>query len=101
MKRFVRVAILLLATIAVATSAYAQQPASGSSTDRIYDQVQMRLATDPDIKGGALNVVVKGGVVTLSGRVDTQKGKLRATKVTKKVKGVTAVDNDLVVGPPK
>lgn len=72
-----------------------------NTDDRISDQVRMRLATDPDVKGGALDVAVKDGVVTIKGRVDTEKGKTKATKLTKKVKGVKEVDNELLVGPPK
>ena len=68
--------------------------------DRIFDQVRMRLATDADVKGGNFDVNVKDGVVTLKGRVDTEKGKSRASKLAKKVKGVKQVDNELVVGPP-
>jgi hyperosmotically inducible periplasmic protein len=69
--------------------------------DRISDQVRMRLATDADVKGGALDVIVKDGSVTIKGRVDTEKGRQRATKLAKKVKGVKNVDNELAVGPPK
>ena len=69
--------------------------------DRIFDQVRMRLATDADVKGGALDVTVKDGVVTIKGRVDTEKGKTKATKLAKKIKGVKEVDNELVVGPPQ
>jgi osmotically-inducible protein OsmY len=94
MKRFVAIGLLLTATFAVA-----QKPAS--SDDRILDQVRMRLATDPDVKGGALDVSVHEGVVTIKGRVDTDKNKSKATKLAKKVKGVKEVDNELVVGPPQ
>jgi osmotically-inducible protein OsmY len=93
MKRFIAVALLAFSTLA------AGQKAS-SSDDRISDQVRMKLATDPDVKGGALDVVVQSGVVTIKGRVDTEKGKSRATKLAKKVKGVKQVDNELHVGPP-
>jgi osmotically-inducible protein OsmY len=60
----------------------------------------MRLAGDADVKGGALEVSVKDGEVTIKGRVDTDKGKSKATKLAKKVKGVKGVDNQLSVGPP-
>ena len=70
------------------------------SDDRIIDQVRMRLAVDQDVKGGALDVSVKDGVVTIKGRVDTDKAKTRATRLAKKVKGVKDVDNELIVGPP-
>jgi osmotically-inducible protein OsmY len=96
MRRFLAVAALLAGSIAAA-----QKPPPPNADDRISDQVRMRLATDPDVKGGALDVIVKDGVVTIRGRVDTEKGRDRATKLTKKVKGVKEVDNELVVGPPK
>ncbi|HEX3681072.1 MAG TPA: BON domain-containing protein [Bryobacteraceae bacterium] len=96
MRRFFAVAALLAGSIASA-----QKPAGAPPDDRIFDQVRMRLATDPDVKGGALDVTVKDGVVTIKGRVDSEKGRERATKLTKKVKGVKDVDNELVVGPPK
>jgi len=74
--------------------------ADQKNDDRIYDQVRMRLTTDADVKGGVgLDVTVKDGVVTLKGRVDTQKARHRATKLAKKVKGVKEVDNQLQVGP--
>ncbi len=71
-----------------------------TADDRISDQVRMRLATDADVKGGALDVVVKDGVVTIKGRVDSDRGKEKATKLSKKIKGVKSVDNELSVGPP-
>ena len=96
MRRFFAVAALLAQSIASA-----QKPAAANLDDRISDQVRMRLATDPDVKGGALDVTVKDGLVMIKGRVDTDKGRARATKLAKKVKGVKEVDNELVVGPPK
>ena len=43
---------------------------------------------------------MKNGEVVIKGRVDTEKGKTKATKLAKKVKGVKSVDNELSVGPP-
>ncbi len=71
------------------------------SDDRIIDQVRIRLTSDQDVKGGADEVSVKDGVVTIKGRVDTERGKNKATKLAKKVKGVKSVDNELEVGPPR
>ncbi len=99
MRRFC-VFTLLVSGILVQTSFAADQKPANSD-DRISDQVRMKLATDADVKGGALDVVVKDGVVTIKGRVDTDKGKTKASKLAKKVKGVKDVDNELVVGPPK
>lgn len=98
MKRLL--AIVLLLGSALGQAMWAADQKASNPDDRISDQVRMRLATDQDVKGGALDVVVKGGVVTIKGRVDTEKGKNRATKLAKKVKGVKDVDNQLVVGPP-
>jgi osmotically-inducible protein OsmY len=94
MKRFVTLSLLIAGFSAQAV--FADQ----KNDDRIYDQVRMKLTTDPDVKGGGVEVSVKDGVVTLKGRVDTDKGKNRATKLSKKVKGVKDVDNELMVGPP-
>jgi len=93
--------ILLLISAAFANRGIAQEKKAPTADDRIMDQVRMKLAVDADVKGGALDVAVKDGVVTLKGRVDTEKGKTRATKLAKKVKGVKDVDNELIVGPPQ
>ncbi|MBV8549960.1 MAG: BON domain-containing protein [Acidobacteriaceae bacterium] len=98
MKRFAAVLLLLVGSSTQPILAQSQkQPATD---DRISDQVRMKLATDAEVKGGALDVTVKDGAVTIKGRVDTEKGKSRATKLAKKVKGVKSVDNELQVGPP-
>jgi len=65
--------------------------------DRIYDEVRRRLANDVDVKGGALEVIVKNGVVTLMGKVHTQKAREKAERIAKKVKGVTTVTNQLTL----
>jgi osmotically-inducible protein OsmY len=65
----------------------------------IYDQVRMRLANDPDIKGGNLTVDVKAGVVTVQGRVDREKVRAKIDRVAKKVKGVKEVVNQVQVAP--
>lgn len=69
------------------------------SDDQIYDQVRLKLAGDAVVKGGALEVEVHDGVVTLRGKVKEEKQKNRAERLTKKVKGVTKVINELVVTP--
>jgi osmotically-inducible protein OsmY len=92
--RFVWVPLLVCAPVLVA------QTKVESPDNRISDQVRMKLATDPDVKGGALDVSVQNGTVVIRGRVDTEKGKKKAEKLAKKVKGVKSVNNELVVGPP-
>jgi hyperosmotically inducible protein len=67
------------------------------SDDAIYDNVRIKLASDVDVNGGALNVDVKEGVVTLGGVVETQMQKDKATKIAKRVKGVKSVVNQIEV----
>ena len=98
MKRFLAVGLLISGAFAQSTLLAGQK--GGDPDDRISDQVRMKLATDPDVKGGALDVSVKDGVVVIKGRVDSDKGKNKATHLAKKVKGVKEVDNELAVGPP-
>ncbi len=70
-----------------------------SSDDRIYDQVRIRLANHPDVKGAAIEVAVEDGVVTLQGKVRTEKARQKAEGVAGKVKGVKKVINQLLVTP--
>jgi hyperosmotically inducible protein len=65
--------------------------------DKIYDLVRQKLANDPDVKGAGLDVTVKAGVVTLRGRVHDDKAKEKAQKLTKSVKGVVSVTNELKI----
>jgi|HigsolmetaAR202D_1030399.scaffolds.fasta_scaffold06234_4 Predicted periplasmic or secreted lipoprotein len=88
---------LLLTTLIAFSSVSALSAQDGKSDDEIYDRVRQRLVSDPDVKGGALAVDVKNGVVTLKGTVDKEKARQKAEKLAKKVKGVRAVKNELQV----
>jgi len=90
------IAALLLLTPAMPTLVAQQKSAASAvSDDAISDNVRQRLASDADVRGAALDVTVKEGVVTIKGRVHTEKGRKKATEITKKVKGVVNVDNQL------
>ena len=65
--------------------------------DAITDQVRIKLAGDPIVKGGALEVKVEKGVATLSGSVDSQTQKDKAGSIARKVKGVNQVVNEIVI----
>ncbi len=65
----------------------------------LYDSVRTKLASDVTVKGGAIEVEVKAGVVTLKGRVQEQKQKTKAESLAKKVKGVKSVVNDIQIQP--
>ena len=70
---------------------------SAPSDDKIYDDVRRKLANDPDVKGAGFEVAVKNGAVTLNGSVHDEKAREKAERLTKKVKGVTSVINQLKV----
>ena len=88
-----RAIVLLFAVLLAFGPAWASQ----ASDDKIYDQVRLKLVSDPDVKGGALDVQVKDGVVTLRGAVTSDRGKQKAEHLTKKVKGVHGVVNELTI----
>ena len=83
----------LLALALLASVCFAADKAV--SDNAIYDNVRIKLAADAEVKGGALGVDVKEGVVTLSGAVDTDRQKSKAAKLAKKVKGVKQVINNI------
>ena len=88
---------LLCAILSLALFGVALAAEKNTSDDAIYDFVRRKLASDPVVKGGGLQVDVRQGVVTLRGTVEEQKQKEKATKLAKKVAGVKSVDNQLQV----
>ena len=67
------------------------------SDDVLNDRVRIKLAADAEVKGGALQVDVKSGIVTISGEVETQHQKDKAAKIAKKVDGVKQVINNITL----
>lgn len=94
MRRFIF--IITLAFVFNTIAAVAQQKVSD---DTIYDQVRRKLANDPDVKGAALEVEVKDGVVTLKGVLEKEKYKEKAEHIAARVKGVKKVINQIEVKP--
>ena len=87
--------VSLLVVLALAAGAWAAD--KHFSDDQIYDLVRRKLADDVVVKGGAMEVEVKDGVVTLKGKVEYDEQKTKAEKLARKVSGVKRVDNQLVV----
>jgi len=85
--------VLLLAAVCLAAD-------KTISDDMIYDNVRIKLASDAVVKGGALTVDVKQGVVTLGGMVENSRQKDRAAKLAKSIKGVKQVVNNLNLKEP-
>jgi hyperosmotically inducible protein len=86
-------ALSLLALLALVVPMLVAQ--AKVSDEKIYDEVHLRLANDPDVKGAGLEIIVKAGVVTIRGKVHDDHGKEKATKLAKGVKGVVSVTNEL------
>ena len=87
--------VSFLVILALASAAWAAE--KHFSDDELFDLVRRRLANDQVVKGGALEVEVKDGNVTLRGKVETSEQKAKAEKLAHKVKGVKQVSNELTV----
>ena len=90
--RALRTALLAIALSGVATCAQ-------TSDDALVDQVRVKLSLDIDVNGGALDVNVRDGVVTLRGPVRSEKARKKAEKIAAKVKGIKKVVNEITVSP--
>ena len=80
-----------------------QTPAGRTSGQVVDDttigtKVKAKLFEDPNLSGFAINVNTFEGDVTLTGAVDSQTEKTRATKIAQSVEGVRKVNNLLKVG---
>jgi osmotically-inducible protein OsmY len=69
------------------------------SDDVIVDQVRVKIADDSEVGGQPIQVDAHNGVVVLTGKITNDKLKSKVEKLAKKVKGVTGVDDKLVVSP--
>jgi len=88
--------LLLIFALAFSLSAASKQV----DDNVLYDTVKRKLANDQLVKGGALEVDVKSGVVTIKGSVEFDNQKARAEKIVKKVSGVKSVVNQITVRRP-
>lgn len=82
------------------TSAFAPHRGRGPkdykrSDERIREDVNDRLTEDHFLDASGISVSVKDGEVTLSGSVETKRGKRRAEDIADSVSGVSHVQNNL------
>lgn len=91
----IKAIVSLLVILALSAGVWAAE--KHYSDDQLYDLVRRKLADDQVVKGGALEVEVKDGVVTLKGKVEYEQQKNKAEKLARKVSGVKQVVNQLVV----
>jgi osmotically-inducible protein OsmY len=90
---------LTILFVLVLTPLLADKDKTPVSDDVIVDQVRVRIADDSEVGGQAIQVDAHNGVVVLSGKVTNDKLRSRVEKLAKKVKGVTGVEDKLVVSP--
>ncbi len=92
-----RIGLSVILSLGMAMTALAAKPVTD---DFLNDTVRQRLAADSLVKGGAIDVDVKGGVVTLKGKVAEAKQKEKAERIAKKVGGVKSVVNEIKIEKP-
>jgi osmotically-inducible protein OsmY len=97
-RTFRRRSFSLAIALSVAVALFAADP-KHIPDGELIDQVRVHLANDPDVGGVKIDVDAHDGVVTIAGKCKSEKQRLKAEKITKKVKGVVSVNNQLVVAP--
>jgi len=82
-----------------------EQARDGSSAPEQMDsawittKIQAKYFADPSVNGRDINVTTTNGVVTLSGRVDSDQAKQQAVAIARGTDGVARVDDRLAVQP--
>ena len=97
MRKPTNLVVLTLMMLAWASTASAQAPAESSASTALANRVQSALhaskVADPD----QIKIEVEGGVVQLSGFVESEQDLEQALGAARAVRGVATVRNDLVV----
>ena len=92
------VLLMLIATFAACASTRTQESAGEYVDDSVITtKVKSLLAADDFLKSFQISVETFKGTVQLSGFVGSQAAVDKAGEITRSVKGVTSVKNDLVV----
>jgi osmotically-inducible protein OsmY len=94
-----RLIFLMILFAGVLTPLLADKDKTPVTDDTIVDQVRVKIADDTEVGGQPIQVDAHNGVVVLTGKVSNDKFKLKVEKIAKKVKGVTGVENKLVISP--
>ena len=96
----IRYFVLLMLMVAfVACASTSKQESTGEYVDDsvITTKVKALLAADDFLKSFQIGVETYKGTVQLSGFVNSQKAVDKAIEITRSVKGVKSVKNDLIV----
>ena len=95
LKRILLPLVLFLTLITTAVAA-----GKPVTDDFLIDTIRQKLAADQVVKGGAIEVIVKDGAVTLKGSVEEPAQRNKAEKIAKKVNGVKSVANEIQIVHP-
>ena len=96
---FMRLCSLAILFATVLMPLLADKDKTPITDDTIVDQVRVKIADDTEVGGQPIQVDAHNGVVVLTGKITNDKLKSRVEKLVKKVKGVTGVEDKLVVSP--
>jgi len=90
-------ALIIVSIVGCASSA--TQEGTGEYIDDTVITVKVKAAifNDPDLKSAEINVETFKGVVQLSGFVNSEQDIRKAVALTKDIKGVKSVRNDMYV----
>ena len=93
------IALVMLMVAFAACASTSKQESTGEYVDDsvITTKVKSLLAADDFLKSFEISVETYKGTVQLSGFVDSQKAIDKAVEITRSVKGVKSVKNDLSV----
>ncbi len=92
------VLLMLIATLAACASTRTSESAGEYVDDSVITtKVKSLLAADDFLKSFKISVESFKGAVQLSGFVNSQKAVDKAVEITRSVKGVKSVKNDLIV----
>ncbi|MGK0189798.1 MAG: osmotically-inducible protein OsmY [Verrucomicrobiales bacterium] len=95
---------LILSSLFVSVALLFPEVSYGSQNDQLIAlavENQLITAGAESVRSASVDVSAADGVVTLSGTVDNLLAREHAARLTKQVKGVIAVSNQIVVVPPE
>jgi osmotically-inducible protein OsmY len=102
MNQFKRISFIFLAALMLAVTGCAATATHESTGEYVTDswittKVKAALVDDPSVKATEVNVETFKGRVQLSGFVSSQTAMNEAVRITRGIKGVTEVKNDMRV----
>jgi osmotically-inducible protein OsmY len=95
--RFLVVLVMIAAFAACASTRTQSSPGEFVDDSVITTKVKSLLASDDFLKSFEISVESFKGTVQLSGFVNSQKAVNKAAEITRSVKGVTSIKNNLIV----